>query len=651
MIMNDLIQKLGLLVLVSVLVHADDAVQDLGATLVVAPLLGSKANELDSQRVIQDEALLRRQAGSLAETLRDVPGLSIRSMGPAPARPVLFGLGGDHVTVTEDGQRTGDLSATSPDHAVAIEPLSMDRVEVIQGPRLLARSGSVAGGLVRIDRQEIPMDLQKLNIQQISSFESSAQTWASATSIGLPLGEVKLRGEWTRRGADQAYTPLGPLLNTELFAQGASLGLAYGKGAWDFGVSARLYQSDYGILGGFVGAHPKGVDIEMDRQAANARVRYASGSDTVISELHHSYYHHVELESSGLVGAEFVTRSDGARVEWNREKWSNRYALWTGVEVYRRSLEMGGFVFTPPTQSLELASWGIWAWRPRIRGLELQAAVRLAYVTMDPQESLFTRDSAIHAREFPLLAWSILALKQIATGQYLELQLYRSSRSPSIEELYNQGPHLAAYTYELGSPQLPAEVGHGGKLSWKISRGEWRGHASLYGTDFGRFLAPRATGDTNWSQLLPIYQVSAVHGRLMGIEGQLACEPENGFGLLLNFGAVWGAMGSTWAPMPQIPPMKLNSEWSWSHKAMRWSLFCELAATQNRVDQYEEATKSYGIWGFGWEWQLPMQWSSHSVLIRVNNASNEVYRNHLSRLKSIMPEQGRSIQVLWRVGI
>ena len=50
---------------------------------------------------------------TIAETIDYEPGIAQRSMGPAPARPVLRGLGGDRLLMVEDGERTGDLSGTS----------------------------------------------------------------------------------------------------------------------------------------------------------------------------------------------------------------------------------------------------------------------------------------------------------------------------------------------------------------------------------------------------------------------------------------------------------------------------------------------------------------------------------------------------------
>jgi iron complex outermembrane receptor protein len=39
----------------------------------------------------------------------------------------------------------------------------------------------------------------------------------------------------------------------------------------------------------------------------------------------------------------------------------------------------------------------------------------------------------------------------------------------------------------------------------------------------------------------------------------------------------------------------------------------------------------------------------HSVTVRVDNLANVVYREHLSRIKEIMPQPGRSITLLYRL--
>ena len=43
----------------------------------------------------------------------------------------------------------------------------------------------------------------------------------------------------------------------------------------------------------------------------------------------------------------------------------------------------------------------------------------------------------------------------------LGASIARSFRTPAIEELYSNGPHLASHSYEIGNPDLEAETGLG----------------------------------------------------------------------------------------------------------------------------------------------------------------------------------------------
>jgi iron complex outermembrane receptor protein len=58
-----------------------------------------------------------------------------RSLQPRCAAPVIRRLSGDRVLVLEDGQRTGDVASTSADHAVTIDPLTAEQIEVVADRR------------------------------------------------------------------------------------------------------------------------------------------------------------------------------------------------------------------------------------------------------------------------------------------------------------------------------------------------------------------------------------------------------------------------------------------------------------------------------------------------------------------------------------
>src|SRR5690606_38377163 len=68
------------------------------------------------------------------------------------------------------------------------------------------------------------------------------------------------------REAGDVTTPAGPLQNTGLETLNGAVGAGL-SGSWGrVGLAGSVYDSKYGIPGGFVGAHPHGVDIALNRR-------------------------------------------------------------------------------------------------------------------------------------------------------------------------------------------------------------------------------------------------------------------------------------------------------------------------------------------------------------------------------------------------
>ncbi|MDP2362512.1 MAG: carboxypeptidase-like regulatory domain-containing protein, partial [Ignavibacteria bacterium] len=229
--------------------------------------------------VLKGKELQRELGLTLASTLKNETGLAIRSMGPAPARPVIRGLGSDRIAITEDGIQTTDLSATSPDHAVSVEPFTIDRIEVIRGPKVLLKNSTTMGGVVNIIRDEIPKEIP-------GGFSGNAGFYGESVNSGylgglaaqLPLGKFVLRGEATTRRAKDLITPVGTLKNSDIATDNFSGGISF-IDSWGFtGLSIREFISDYGVPGGFVGAHPNGVDISMLKRQVNGKINYTINS-------------------------------------------------------------------------------------------------------------------------------------------------------------------------------------------------------------------------------------------------------------------------------------------------------------------------------------------------------------------------------------
>lgn len=636
-----------------------DFVQDLGSSVVQAE--GPTQAILDGLREdddLKDEKLYRTISTTIAETIKNEPDVAIRSMGPAAARPVIKGLSGSHVELTEDGAFCGDMSATSPDHAVASEVLTAHRLRVLRGPHILAHSFSAAGGVVQVERNDIPFG-DTLFHGYVTGYSESAQPgYATAVGVNTQVAGASLKGELSARRMGDMETPDGTLKNTDIENGSGAVGAAYALGRFRFGASYRWFDSDYGIPGGFIGGHPNGVDIDLWKRDLTLRGLYLPANDardTLDVTLRVNRYHHKEFEGKkGAVGAEFAVNQENLRLEKLLASLGPLFGIRLGAELERRWIEMGGYVFTPPTQSYAGSAFAV-ASTSGWRGLEITVAARLGGAIFRPHESVVADKGTIENRNFGLWAFDAEFSQRVGVGKFLTLDVFRTTRAPTIEELYNQGPHLAAYTYERGNHKLDAESGYGSELEYRSYGDIFTWRATAHATYFLNYLAPRATGDTNWSQLLPIYQVCGDEAFLFGGSASVETVAERGIHATASASYVRGIYRNgndsknKWSDMPQIPPLKFHGELAYLWEHIRPSIYTDFALAQHKVDRYEERTPSYITFGLSTEihWELAL--ARYSLVFRADNLFDTDVRNHLSRLKSVMPEKGRNFSALAKI--
>ena len=633
---------------------AQEFIQDLGNSTVVAEQSSETIlNGLREDEVLKDEKLDRKISTTIAETIKNEPDIAIRSMGPAAARPVIKGLSGSHVTLTEDGSFCGDMSATSPDHAVASEVLTAHKLRITRGPQILAQSFATAGGVIQVNHQDIPYDDSLFHGYIANYAETGQPGFATVISANASVLGVSLKGEVSARNMGDMETSKGTLKNTDIENRSIAIGAAYSLDRFKFGTSFRSFNSDYGIPGGFIGGHPNGVDIELSKRDFTLQGLYipAARPDTLNVIFRYNQYHHKEFETKKYVGAEFAVNQANLRIEKFIANSGPFFGIRLGTELDSRSVEMGGYVFTPPTNSYAASLFSIVSlngWD----GLEITLSARLGGAFFRPRESVVADKDAIEDRNFVLWAFAAEFSQIVAPGKFLTLDVFRTTRAPTIEELYNQGPHLAAYTYERGYHKLDAESGYGAELEFRDYGEHFNWRASTHITWFLNHLAPRATGDTNWSQLLPIYQVSGDDALLMGASASIETSAEQGFYAQAGASYVCGFyQNENWSDMPQIPPFHFHAEMAYIWQHVRAGFNTEFALAQNRLDRYEQRTPGYITFGALLEFHWALTLANYSIILRGENLFNADVRNHLSRLKSVMPEKGRNISILAKVEI
>ena len=132
-------------------------VEQLDALVVESSPLDTPINETtQSVGILTGDKLDKARSKTIAETLSDLPGVNQTQFGPSANRPIIRGQDKFRIKVVQNGSDSFDVSGQSEDHAVPIDPLLVDRIEILRGSAALLHGGSAIGGVVNVIDRSIP---------------------------------------------------------------------------------------------------------------------------------------------------------------------------------------------------------------------------------------------------------------------------------------------------------------------------------------------------------------------------------------------------------------------------------------------------------------------------------------------------------------
>jgi iron complex outermembrane receptor protein len=618
-----------------------------------------------SLKIAGDE-LRRNMGGTLSKTLENSAGFSQRSLGPAPGRPVIRGLSGERVLVLQDRLKTGDVSSISADHAVTSDPMAAREIELARGPAALEYSGNAVGGVINVVKERISGTMPGGPNGSLSlSGETVSSGASSSGSFQLPFGgHHVLGGELNADYGLDFNTPEGEITNS--YTETFSNALSYSHiRPWGYsGITASVYSSDYGIPPDPNGGHPQGVDIEMNKFQLSSRSEVLLSSSRLFKQIETTLsftgYEHQEIESNGSIGTEFVQNSYTANLNLEHRpfRFISRGKLGAGAEVidYRTA----GSSTSDATRtllsafSIQEADKGRW---------HFELGNRLELATIIPEaERTSSLIGQIRRRDFIGLASSASAIYRLSNSRFLGGSALMGFRPPSVEELYSEGPHLAAYTFEIGNPDLSAERSIASEIFIRQRDTAFQGEIALYYNYFSNYIFPRDTGQRSVRYPdLNNFQFEQAEAHFLGAEASFSyrLNPRFRVGGNLAFTRAERAIGDeerqirgiddSREPLPLTPPLNGLSYGEWSRQNLTLRTQIRFAAAQDETDQFETATDGYAVWDASLQYIMNDGNLLHTVSLRGQNLSNTSYRNHLSLIKDIFPEPGRNVSLLYRV--
>ena len=625
------------------------ALEDLVVTATISERAAAEA--LRPVSVMAGDVLQRQMTATVAGTLASMPGLAATRMGPSVAQPVIRGLSGDRVLMLEDGTPVGDASNSGADHTTALDPSSARRIEVVRGPGALLYGGNALGGVINVIRDEIPASAPR-HLTGGATLQTQTATGSlagGATAVFAIAERVPLRVEAAVRTAGDLKTPAGTLLNTdgEMWSGGA--GTAYVADWGRLGTSFRGYRNHYGIPGGFVGGHEEGVRIEMERASSKFR--------TVVDEpvgpfrnlrfdATHTWYTHHEIEASDIVGTIFEQQSASADVLGRHGRWGPFAAGAMGGRASWEDFGYGGSLYTPDTRRLKAALYVLE--EIDLGSIQIESGLRYDWTLTDPREDRVSDIGEIRDRGFSSLSGSLGVLHTPRSGVVLGASVARAFRTPDVTELYSEGPHLAAYVFEVGNPSLEGEVGTGLDVFLRFESDRLRAEVTGFHNDIRNHIYGEDTGRLSRVRL-PIYQFRGNDAVFSGFEAGVDVDAGRGLALEGVASLVNGSLKGSGQPLPLVPPFKGHVAVKYERTSWYVRAEAEMADRQDRVGEFETPTRGYTVLNATAGVRLTVGGRLNVLTVSLANVANTEYRNHLSRVKEIMPEAARSLNVTYRV--
>jgi iron complex outermembrane recepter protein len=638
--------------------------------------------------------LQRNLASSVPASLRSVPGFAVQYNGPGAASPTIRGMGGDRVLMLEDGQRTGDLYQTASDHGVMVEPLSAERMEVVRGPAGLLYGSNALGGVVNVIRNDVPRSRPSgLSGTVSSQLESVNSGIAGGAVLTGPLGPLVYRVEGTGRTAGDSRTPLGSIPRTDLTAVNAATGLSW-VDDWGFaGVAGRWYGNRYGVPGEFggeliPGGHPGGVDIEVSRLSGRVRAMYQRPVLEFFSSVEMdgniTRYDHDEIE--GLIGdevvfgARFSQTTIGANLTAHHEhqlhdhpEESLRAEGAVGISVYHRDLTAGGT--QPGTRSGTEWAAALFGYEEFSRGpVRLQVGGRYDRRSVTPAslDSIVVRTrerrvtKPVEARTFGALSGSVALLWDLREEWTLGASVARSFRTPAIEELYSDGPHLADFSFDIGSPDLDEEVGLGFDLFLRGQRPDLNVELAAFFNQVSNYIVYLQTGELIPvfregvpPRETPVFEARGEDSQFLGAEGRIQWEVRPRVVLDGTASYTRATRRSAGDPLPFIPPLSGRVEARYEGGVFFGSVGADWSAAQHRIpgpipvgdttELPQLPTGSHFLMNLGVGARLTEGSRTHTFAVEGANVTNRKWRDHLSRIKDVAPQPGLNVQFTYRV--
>lgn len=586
---------------------------------------------------LDNDKIDRIKSTNLGETLNQLPGIQSASMGQAVGRPVIRGLDGSRVQITENGLSTVDASSMSQDHGVSIEPFLANSIEVLKGAKALEYGSGHPGGVVNVDNGRIPTQLpeDKLNGRFESRLDSVSKGHTQALRLDAGQDNIALHLDGLYRNHNDYKTPEGTQDNSYIKTKNGAVGLSLVEDWGYVGASASRYLNEYGV------PSEEGVYIPMQQSRYEVKSRVLQPFSSIQAlqavelEYAHTDYQHQEVED-GDVESKFTNQTNEVRIQLEHKPFAGWQGKLGGQWTNQHFSALGEETFVPKTNT-------------QIQGVFLYEKAQFDRLTVDfgarIDQHKKQAEGLDEKRFYPLsmatgFTWNFQELWD------LSLELERNQRAPGDEELYANGPHHASHTYETGNPNLIEETANQIELGLHFQNYLIETSLAVYANYYQEFIY---LADTQRPDIdgMPQRDWQQQNALFRGAEAQATFfikENANGRWSINTYADYVRATFKDNGNVPRIPAARLGASLQWQNDAWYFDVGGVQYLQQSDIAENGTNSPGYRLIDMHLNWKLIERMdSSVEVYLEGKNLSNQTIRPATSLFKDEILLPGRNV--------
>ncbi|HLT21865.1 MAG TPA: TonB-dependent receptor [Bacteriovoracaceae bacterium] len=652
-----------LLVSPSVMAHIDD-------TLAPIEVFDHSEDQtlvdfIPSVTTLRGRELQKRRESSIGETLQTEAGISSSSFGPAGGRPMIRGLDGDRIRILQNSLGTLDASTQSLDHAIPVDTLTVEQIEVVRGPMSLLYGSSAVGGVINLVTNRIHSEYEEgFFSQSMFQGESATNSLQSALHLNYGVKNWMFHVDGSTRNLNDYQLPQhvkagareqkGDLLNSRNQQDNVAIGVSHIFSKGYFGLSYNHFHSVYGT----VAAPDMAIDMTQNRFELHAEYRpdiswiqkfkfRSAQSDYFHKEIgnhdhgdHGSGHGHHHGEHQGSI---FSNKGNESRFEMVTKSKNTEGVIGLQTQLHKFKVT-GDEAFVPTTDNQKLALFSFHQYNFTNKNA-LSFGARVEGSKIDKESDPHFGDAS--KREFVGVSGSLGYKFKLNEKSSLSASFSYTERAPNFQELYADGEHLATGTYEEGDSSLKKEKAKALEVSYKVQEKKWEINTSVYSQFFDHYINHAPNGEIHDD--LPVYSYEQVSAVVYGVDLDSRFEvAEIGTGVLYGIGRfdyVRGKDTDNGENLARMSPARFLAGLEYKQDKWAFDLEAQHVTHQSKVSEFESTTKSYTLTNLGYTYSFVKETYAVNLFARVKNIFDVEARNHVSLLSRIAPMPGRNFIV------